>query len=100
MGILTKRKNLSPVSSFSLAEMVDIVISAIGIPWRVQTRSSYDYVAATKQVMVDPTDEETKHIKDQKFDTRGYPEHETKKDKIKVCQLNVGWGTGTTRTAK
>ena len=40
--------------------------------------------------MVDPTDKETKHIKDQEIDTRGYPEHKKYKDKNRVYQLDVG----------
>ncbi len=44
-----------------------------------------------KQVMVNPTDEEHKHIKDQKYDTRGYLEYNLNKLK-RARYANSMWG--------
>ena len=40
--------------------------------------------------MVDPTDKDTKHIKDQSTGTEGYLEYTKEKEKDKVNQLDVG----------
>ena len=40
--------------------------------------------------MVDPTDKDTKHIKDQSMGTEGYLEYTKEKEKGEVNQLDVG----------
>ena len=40
--------------------------------------------------MVDPTDKDTKHIKDPSMGTEGYLEYTKENEKGKVNQLNVG----------
>ena len=40
--------------------------------------------------MVDPTDKDTKHIKDLSTGTEGYLEYTKEKEKCKVNQLDVG----------
>ena len=40
--------------------------------------------------MVDPTDKDTRHIKDQSTGTEGYLEYTKEKEKGKVNQLDVG----------
>ena len=42
--------------------------------------------------MVDPTDKDTKHIKDRSTGTEGYLEYTKEKEKGKVNQLDVGNG--------
>ena len=40
--------------------------------------------------MVDPTDKDTNHIKDQSTGTEGYLEYTKEKEKWKVNQIDVG----------
>ena len=40
--------------------------------------------------MVDPTDKDTKHIKDRSMGTKGYLEYTKENEKGKVNQLDVG----------
>ena len=43
-----------------------------------------------KQLIVDPTDKDTKHINDQSTGTKGYLDYTKEEEKGKVNQLDVG----------